>query len=256
MIDAALAETVHLVADRHRAVLDVADVARFGIEGGSVTVEPEDGVDAGPVDAWREGLVAALALAQRGRFALHANLVEVEGVAIALAGARGAGKSTASLLMTQRGARLLGDDVLPLERRHEVVAYETTARPLHVTPETAEALGVDVSRAARLAIGREKLVLPGLPAATGELGAIVALEVGGVRFEHRRLTGIEALRAVHANTYRLLILSRVWKAELFAWAGAVAAGVPVHRVARPAEGWTGDEVAAAVETVAAEVRGG
>ena len=246
MIELALHSTVHLSADRERAVLSIADLATFEIEGGEVSVEPETGVEAGSVDAWRDGLVTALALAQRGCFALHASLVEVDGVAVALAGTQGAGKSTTSLLLTQRGATLLGDDVLPLDGGR----YATTGRPLHVAPHTATLLGVDVASAERLTIGREKLALPLRPGTAGDLGALVVLKLGGETLERRRLTGIAAVQAVRENTYRLPILSRLWEADLFEWAGQVAAAVAVHVVHRPADRWSGDEVAAAVEAVA------
>ncbi|HKP91778.1 MAG TPA: hypothetical protein VJT75_17560, partial [Thermoleophilaceae bacterium] len=53
-----------------------------------------------------------------------------------------------------------------------------------------------------------------------------------------------------ANAYRVRLLSRIWRPELFAWAGAIAGGVPVHEVRRPPGVWSGDEVADAVEAVA------
>jgi hypothetical protein len=256
VIDAALAPTVHLRADRERALLDITDVARFGIEAGQVTVEPDDGAEPVALEAWRDGLVAALALAQHGRFALHANLIEVAGTPVAVAGLRGAGKTTTALRLAQRGGRILGDDVVRLDPAGQTVRYATTGRPMHVTPAAAATLGLDVSRAERVAAGAEKLVLDPIPAATGVLGAVVTLEVGGDSFEHRRLSGTEAVRAVHESAYRIRILRRIWEAELFEWAVAVAAAVPVHLVRRPAEGWSGDEVAAALEAVAAATGGG
>jgi hypothetical protein len=253
LVDAVLGPGARLVADRQRAVLAIEAVATFGIDRGRVTVERAEHAVPLAVGAWLDGLVTGLALAQAGRFALHANLAEVGGAAIACAGPRGAGKTTTSLLLAQRGAQLLGDDLLVLEAEDGGVTYSTTGRAQHVLPDTAAALGVDVSGAERLAVGREKLVLPGPPSGAGRLAAVVVLDAAGDAVERRRLTGADAVRALRDNAYRLLILRRIWPSELFEWAGAVAAAVPVHRVTRPAEGWSGDEVAGAVEAVAAGV---
>lgn len=61
------------------------------------------------------GTVAALTLALRGRIPFHASAVEVDGRAILLTGAPGAGKSTLAAQMLGHGARLLSDDLSVVE---------------------------------------------------------------------------------------------------------------------------------------------
>jgi hypothetical protein len=244
-----------LVADRSRALVELPDVAVFGIEDGRrVVVDAAKDVSTDVLDAWLGGLVAAIVLAQRGSFALHANLVDVGGAAVAVAGARGAGKTTTSLVLERRGARLLADDVLSLESAGGAVTYRTTGRPLRVTPEIAAALEVEVARAGPAEAGA-KLLLPRRPAPPGELRGIVVLAetaVSGV--ERERLAGAHAAQAVLANLYRFRLLRPIWRRECFAWAAAVAAAVAVHAVRRPSGRWSGEGVAAAVEAVAAEGR--
>jgi len=249
LVDMPLGEG-RLVAGRAGAVLRIPGVATFAIQDGRrVAVDACDGVEPGVLDAWLSGLVASLLLAQRGNFALHANLVDLGGVAVALAGERGAGKTTASLLLAGRGAHVLGDDFLPLDSVNGTVTHRTAGRSLRIDPGTAAALGVE-SMAAE---GAEKLRVPQPAAAPGTLHRIVVLaEARVAEVESGRLSGAEAVRAVLANVYRGRILRRAWRPELFEWAGAVAARVPVHVVRRPAGLWTGDEVAAAVEAIAGE----
>lgn len=62
------------------------------------------------------GTVAALTLALRGAVPFHASAVEVDGRAVLLAGAPGAGKSTLIAQMLGHGARLLSDDLSVIER--------------------------------------------------------------------------------------------------------------------------------------------
>jgi hypothetical protein len=241
------------VSAGHRAaVVALPGVATFAVEHGArvvVDVAPEASERA--LAAWLHGLVAALLLAQRGEFALHANLVVVRGAAIALAGERGAGKTTASLRLAQRGAALGGDDVLPLAVDGDAVVHTTTGRPLRVDRRTAATLGWDVSGTDPSSPADGKLLLdrPAIP--PGALKRVVvvgAAPVSGVEVE--RASGAEAARLVRANAYRPRLLGRVWAGELFAWAAAVAGRVPVHVLRRPGGRWSADEVAAALERLA------
>lgn len=241
-----------LVADRHRAVLRLPAVATFAIERGRrVAVEPVDGVAAGVVDAWLRATVAALVLAQRKRFALHANLIDVGGSAVAVTGDRGAGKTTTSLALAQRGHRVLGDDVLPLDVDAGEVTHVTTGRPLHVGPETASALGLDLTAAEPADLRGRKRLLPQPTVPPGPLDHIVVLREAPVEeVEHEHLSGAAAVRAVLSNAYRARLLQPVWGGDLFTWASAVAGAAPVHMLQRPAGRWSGEEVAAAVEAIA------
>lgn len=240
-------------ADRTAAVVRLTGVATFGIEQGRrVVVEPEEGAPREVVRAWFDGLVAVFVLAQRGSFALHANLVEIGGIAVAIAGGRAAGKTTTSLLLASRGARLLGDDVVALTSTNGSVVQSTTGRDLRIDRETATAVGLEVADAERRApSGKVTLVQP--PSEPGPLDAVVVLAEAPVNsIESRRLSGADAVQAIHANAHRLPLLRRLWAAEVFEWASAVATRVPVHAVRRPGGRWSGDAVAAAVEAVAAE----
>ena len=45
------------------------------------------------------------------------------------------------------------------------------------------------------------------------------------------------------NIYRVRLLSRLCRTEMFAWAASIATNVGVYDLTRPAEGWTVDAVA-------------
>jgi len=65
------------------------------------------------------GSVLAFVLGASGRLVLHASAVDVAGEAIAFVGHSGAGKSTVASLLCAAGARLVTDDVLPIELARE-----------------------------------------------------------------------------------------------------------------------------------------
>lgn len=242
---------VRVRADRGAALLQLPGVATVGVQGGErVVVDPDPEVSPLLLAAWLLGTAAAFVLAQRGRFALHANLVEVQGRAVAIAGRRGAGKTTAALRLAQRGGRLLGDDLVALDRSDGGIVHTTTGRPLRLHPDTAAALRYDAAGAEAGMAPGGKLLVPQPASASGTLDRVVVLERGPTEaVETSRLTGAAALRAVRANAYRARLLERIWNTELFEWSAVVAAQVPVHVVRRPSTGWSADGVAAAVESL-------
>jgi hypothetical protein len=243
----------HVVAASARAIVRVPEVGTFAIaDGERIQFAPKPGVKAGVVSMWLHGTVASLLLAQRGRFALHASVVAIGGRSVALTGARRAGKSTTALRLGQRGHELVTDDVSPLECDGSVTVHPF-ARPVHVFPQTADSLGLDVSEAGRLFDEHPKLALPPPRRAAVELEAVVVLRVDAeadATIGSDRLRGAHAHWSVATNVYRVELLGGLCQAEMFEWAGAVASKVPVYAVSRPGDGWTVDEVADAVEAIA------
>ncbi|HVQ95290.1 MAG TPA: hypothetical protein VMU51_29945 [Mycobacteriales bacterium] len=251
-----------LVADRRRAHLDVAGAARFAIEAGAeVTVEPAVGCDPGLLANALYGTVAALVLAQRGEFALHASTVAIGPVGVALAGPSGAGKSTTALALEGRRHRLVTDDVSPIRTAGtglpEVVPF---GRPAHVWPDTAIALGLDLTGSRLVDRRLTKLSLPARDNEPVSLHAVVLLRPGaaatGVDSHRGDLAGVAAgelagVAALLENVYRVRLLSRLWGPDLLGWAAGLARRLPVWVLTRPAGGWTVDEVASAVEAVGA-----
>jgi hypothetical protein len=243
-----------LIADRDRAIVSVSGVGAFAIaDGRRIRFQPVSGAALDAVDTWLHGTVAAFLLAQRREFALHANVVEVDGSAIAVAGAQGAGKSTSALRLAQRGHTLVADDVSPIHPEATVTVHPF-ARPMHVWPETAAALGLDLSGARPALPGRSKVKIPAAePLAPVMLSAIAVLEPSNTvaAVDAVRVRGACAHELVVAHTYRVRLLSALFPRETFAWAGAIARRVPVHVVRRPQAIWTADAVAESLEQIAA-----
>ena len=241
-----------LVADRDRAIVRVDAVGAFSVENGNtVRFDPEPGVEPATVTTWLHGSVAALLLAQRGRFALHASVVEIDGVAVAVSGRSRAGKSTTGLRLAQRGHTLVTDDVSPVTSSTAATVHPF-ARPVHLYADTAETLGIDVSAADPVLPTNPKLALPMPRRRPVRLGAIAVLwpaeEALDVQAE--RIRGGEAHWQIELNLYRTEILGELYREAMFEWTCALAQAVPVHLVSRPATAWAVDEVADAVEGIA------
>jgi hypothetical protein len=243
-----------LVADAREALFRVPGLAAFHVaDGACVTVEPEPGADDHAIDAYLHGTVAALVLAQRGEFALHASVVRMGERALAICGRRGVGKSTTVLALARRGHTVLSDDVAVLEVGDDGLVHRPTGRPLHVAADAAVALDLETEGALPVERGDGKLAVPLAPAQPGRLDGIVVLRTGPVAAPS--LVAREARGAIPLlvrHTFRSSMLGALHRAELFAWAAAVAQRVPVAALVRPDDGWTVDTVADAVEALASE----
>lgn len=87
------------------------------------------------------GPVLGLVLRLRGIPSLHASAVAIDGVAVALVGPAGAGKSTTAAALAARGHALVADDVLPLLDQDEGGIRVQPAYPhLRLWPDVVPAL--------------------------------------------------------------------------------------------------------------------
>jgi hypothetical protein len=99
-------------------------------------------------EGWQRLLVAQVlpfAAALQGLEVLHAGAVVVEGEGVALSGPSGSGKTSLALALQRRGAELLADDVVAVERAGE----ELLAHP------GAPISGIDLAEAERLGMQGE-----------------------------------------------------------------------------------------------------
>ena len=103
-----------------------------------------------------QGWAVTLAMLQRGQLSLHAATVQIGDQVVAIAGHRGAGKSTTSMALRKRGHRLLVDDVTLIEFR-DGGAWTTLPRNVHLLSDAAAAVGVDFSALQLLSGGRAKV---------------------------------------------------------------------------------------------------
>jgi hypothetical protein len=97
----------------------------------------------GDVEALLLGPVLAAALRARGAICLHASAVAIDGLAVALLGEGGAGKSTTAAGLLRLGARPLADDLTVVVEREGRFLVHGGSRRLRLHPDAAAALGVE-----------------------------------------------------------------------------------------------------------------
>jgi HPr serine kinase-like protein len=183
---------------------------------------------------WQRLLVAQVlpfAAALQGLEVLHAGAVVVDGIGVALSGPSGSGKTSLALALERRGAELLADDVLAVERADEELLAHRGAPIAGIDLAEAERLGVqgEGERAGVLAVNaREQVARAALAPGPVPLGAIFLLDRRLEGPEEPRFEAEEDPRPLLASTFNLLLASPERLAGLL----DVCAGLAARRVER------------------------
>lgn len=180
------------------------------------------------------GSVMALLLAQRGWFALHAGTVAMDGKAMALAGNRGAGKSTTTAALVRRGHPLLADDVTAVLPDGRVPGAYPFMR---LWPAALELLGESGDHP-RLAPDYDKRLFRTAVVPEQHLGCVVLLEAGE-QLTWEKLSPMEATMGLLSHSYnarwgRTLMTDAMAEAN-FLSCTSLARSTPVFRVVRPVQ---------------------
>lgn len=208
-------------------------------DGRSITVADSDGLTLAEVHTFLFGPAFTLLAHQRGRPPLHAGAVELDGRTIGIAGHSGAGKSTTVHALVQRGARLLSDDQLLVDpaTRLAYPAYPSAK----LWAASATHLAIATHDDARVKDGFDKFHIDLGDAFLDaprplDLLLVLAPTPGLAAPEARRFTRGEAT-AVLANLthYGEVATAAGRGGAMLQHAAAIAAQVPVHRVARPTD---------------------
>lgn len=196
---------------RQDCVLIRTEAGRFlAKDGREIIVAPDDSATPDNLRLYILGSAFGALLQQRGRLPLHANLVMVNGRCIAISGAAGAGKSTLSMAMMQRGHHLISDDVCAAELQEgKSPVVWGGFRRVKLWEETLASLGVSKENAAELRQYRSRkkyaIALDGDgPSGCFALHTLLLLSEPEAD-RNIRLTdvnGSDRLAAVLANTYR------------------------------------------------------
>jgi hypothetical protein len=219
-------------------LLTIKDVARYRVrDGREIVVDRCSAASDRDVRAFLLGTAIGAVCHQRGLLPLHASTIEVDGRAIAFAGASGAGKSTLAAFFHQRGYRVLGDDVC-------VVHFDGAGQPvvwpgvprLKLRRDAAAALGYRVEALAIDIDGFEKHQFPtrtrrGLRPLSLERLYVLdkACQPPGIR----RLSGTHAMAALFDNTYRRFLLAPMGHAPAYlAKAALLLRQVGVYAIGR------------------------
>jgi hypothetical protein len=222
-------------------VLNVPQAGRYLIRGGrEILVEPDPGGSERHLRLYLLGSAFGAILHQRGLLPLHSNAMELEGRAVAFMGASGAGKSTMAAWFHDRGHHVLADDVCVVTQSGDGTPLAHPGIPrLRLWRDALEASGrnaQDHEHAfddadkynVRMRISDTATPLP--------LAAIYLLDAPhGDACEQGiiPLTGVDAIEALVANTYRGAYATLLGRTQQhLSQCLELARQVPVYRLKR------------------------
>ena len=253
------AEPIGLHVTPDGAILNIPEAGRYLVsDGNSIIVEPSPAATDRNVRLYLLGSAFGAILHQRGLLPLHANIIDFGGAAVAFMGHSGAGKSTLATWFHDRGHVILGDDVCVVrpDESGKPVAEPGLLR-IRLWGDALEASGRTATDYDMSFDDMDKYDVPlsaGAPLKPLRLAAIYNLHSVDPASESsiERLTGVGAIQALVANTYRgsfVAMLDGV--GHHLAQCIALARQVPVFDLRRR---WSLDALADEVAYIEAHVR--
>ena len=211
-------------------------------DGSRVACRPLAGCDVSVFQNFLFGQVVALALVKQGIETLHAAVVAIDGLAVALLGDCGFGKSTLLASFAQAGYRTLTDDMLIVDTRDgRLHAVPGTGR-VKLMPDSAERFG-NGNGGAALTPFTAKRVFP-LDVSTHQrvrmpLRLLYVLpspqeREGAASIEIRPVSPVEAVHELVKNTFSTQQFDRSRLVRQFDHATNVALRVDAFRLRYPA----------------------
>lgn len=206
------------VAD-HDFLLAVPDIARYRVRAGTeIVIEPAAGALDSSVRTFLLGTVFGALCHQRGLLPLHASAIEVDGRVVAFGGASGAGKSTLGAYFHDCGYDVVSDDVCVVDVGHAGCVVTPSEPRFKLRPDSAAMLDRNIEHAATVELfGTEKYLFPGRRCTAEALPFdrlyVLSEACSSSDPDIHRLTGVAAMNALLANTYRQFLLSPMSRAS-------------------------------------------
>jgi hypothetical protein len=217
-----------------------SDGARFAVErhGHEILAEWPENYAIEDVGVYLIGPVIGFVLRLRGITCLHASSIAIDGQAIALMGAAGAGKSTTAAAFAQLGYPVLSDDVAVLGHHGDRFFVESGYPRVNLWAHSVNALFGSIDALPRITPtwGKRYLALDDeyrFKSASLPLRAIYLLDERDDSLLApvvEELAGADAFTTLVANTYVNYLLDADMRAREFEALSRLIAQVPVRRV--------------------------
>lgn len=146
-------------------LLHVPGVARYLVQDGARITVQSEGADEDSIRVFLLASGLGALLFQRGLLVLHGSAVEIDGKCAILVGHSAVGTSTLAAALIKRGHRLVGDDVLPIDRNGVALTGVPRIKLWH---DSAQRLGFEPASLPRLRPSLNKYILAAASTPAGQ----------------------------------------------------------------------------------------
>jgi hypothetical protein len=234
----------------------VNDVAKYYmLNGNTIIVEPYNNANNHDVKAFLLGSAFGMLLIQRHIIAIHGGTVVVGGQAIVITGEQGAGKSTLTSALREKGYFFMADDVSVIGKRKDTKHVIHPGYPQQkLCRDAMEKMGYKIEDFKRIDEGRDKYAIPVHKSFIKEpmpMGAIFEITIGeGPHVEVEEITGAEKLKLLLKNIYRVEVTQYSGlSSNYFKKCIGISKTVPLFKIKRPKDKFSVEEQISVIEKV-------
>lgn len=239
----------------------INDIATYCVtDGNKIEVELCDNADMKLMKIYVMCSCLGFIMIQKKMVAIHGGVIEMDDKAVIFTGDRGAGKSTLTTALRERGYKFISDDVAGV--KIDKVPYVMPGFPYQKLCESAmDKFGYDKERYTSFMSDKEvKYVVPALDEFVyegRELVTIVKLTVGDVEeVTIEELRGSEKLNNIIENIYRGEYIKHLGKMDpiYFKQCIDIAKNIRFFKITRPANKFTVDNQIQLIERELIEIK--
>lgn len=240
-------EGVRINLSNNKIWFHINDIATYCVtDGNKIEVELCDNADMQLMKIYVMCSCLGFIMIQKKMVAIHGGVIEMDNKAVIFTGDRGAGKSTLTTALRERGYKFISDDVAGIKINK--VPYVMPGFPYQKLCESAmDKFGYDKERYTSFMSDKEvKYVVPALDEFVyegRELVAIVKLTVGEVdEVTIEELRGSEKLNNIIENIYRGEYINHLGRMDpiYFKQCIDIAKNIRFFKITRPANKFTVD----------------
>lgn len=235
---------------------NIPDLAIYHITNGNqVIIEPYENADNQLIKVYILGSVLGMVLLQNNIVAIHGGGIVIDNKGYIFTGDKGAGKSTLTTALRQRGYNFVADDVCSIKQGeinkiHPGFGYQKlcddTMMKLGYNPDEYEPFRSDFNI---------KYIVPALDAFVDyevPLEAVFEITVSDVEnVEIKEITGIEKIQRLIKNIFRIEMLhySGGIGSEYFKKCADIAKGIKYYNIIRPKDVFSVNEQIEVIEDI-------
>lgn len=227
----------HTIVEPNNIWLHIKEEAWIHIHDGKyIIVDLYENADLQTVCLYLFGSGIGALIHQQGKTVLHGNSLEVDDGCVVFMGDSGAGKSTISTALYERGYRFLADDLAVVNANLEI---EPGIPRLKVWQDTANHLNINTQNLDRIRLLVNKysyLITKNICRQPRRIKTIFVLETHDENsFKIEEISGVAKFKELQYHTYRKFYVKKMgYQKQFFELNSQIAQNVSLYKITRPA----------------------